>query len=746
MLRALLAFLLVFSGAVAADPVRVQTGEHETFTRVVLTIPDGADWALNRDAQGYVVNLPATEGYDLDRFFELIPADRIQAVSQDRFAGELYLAVECACYADAFLDPPNILVIDIHDGAPATDSPFEVARAVSPVGLSVVAQPQPVPQFTVKRNPLIPLVFEADTPLLRPIIEDESDRPVRVADGIVSGEITSTTDDQQTVEMDLTDLETSVVESLGRALSQGLLEPETDGTPADRQMRDFVAVATPGIRAVTGVDQAAIPENPQTIITQDGQLCLPGRFFDVATWGDERSYATQIAEARAKLTSATDQLDEEATRDLARKYVYFGFGREAEQTLQLDGVSSMERNYLIAMARIIDGDPFDRSPFAQQASCASQVALWAFLASGPDAVDVQVDQPAVLRTFMGLPEVLKQHLAPMLSDRFVAIGDNDAAVQIMKILRSTPDAPLAADLAQVDLLRSLGEEDAAIQQVVEIAETNVRATPKVIIARLNDAVQNELPLTADDFLLADSLRFENAQKPVASDIAVAQIRAYLYQKNFAAAESLLREQADRIIPETLTALENEYGRSATDSMEADAFLEFAFDPLSANLMSAIENAIAARLLTLGFPERARDVVSGDASPDNAIERSYLRAKAALALSDPTAVLAALEGRQSDQAKTLRAIALDIAQSNGIASEAYADEAPQSLWRRGDWSALAGSEDALLQAASNAALDNEIGALDPDKPLTSGRNLLELSMESREIMDALLTRFSVSEDG
>ncbi len=744
MLRLLLLFLLPLASAANANPVRVQTGEHDTFTRVVLTIPSGADWQLNRDEQGYIVSLPTSDGYDIDGFFELIPQDRIFEVSQNDTKGELRLGVDCDCYADAFLDQPNILVVDIRDGTPAADSPFEVVQVGASSGLPKSPPLQPVPRFEVQRDPLIPLIVSPDAPKPRPVIEAEQDVPVLATPDAEAGDLPLSSAEAPAVSVDLNELESSVVESLGRALSQGLLEPELEGGLSDRRAGDLVDVAAPGIRALTGVDRAAVPEDPPDILTQDGGSCLPDRWFDVGTWGDERPYTTQIGEARAKLTSATDRIDENAVLELARKYIFFGFGREAEQTLQLDGVRSIERNYLIAMARVIDGDSFDQSLFSQQASCASPVALWAFLASGPDAVDVQIDQPTVLRTFMSLPEALKQHLAPMLSDRFVDIGENDAAVQIMKVIRSIPDATLAAELAQVGLLRSLGEEETAVEKVVEIVATDVRTTPEVMIARLDDAIQNERPLTEDDFLLADSLRFENAQTSAATNIATAQIRAYLHLNNFAAAEHLIREETGRIDDEILIELENEYARGAVEAMKADAFLGYVFDPLSTNLTPATENEIAARLLMLGFPERAKEVVAGRAENDDANERSYLRAKAALALNDPSAVLVALDGRQSEQANKLRRIALEIAQSDGLVAEAYADEAPRSLWRRGDFSALIDSGDPLLQAASNTALDREVVALDPDKPLTSSRNLLNQSAQSREIMDELLARFSVSD--
>ncbi len=736
MIHRLLLPLFLLAGAAHADPVRVRTGEHAAFTRVVLTIPAGSDWRLGRNAQGYVLRLPVTQGYDLRSFFELIPRDRIAGVSQDVNAGELLLKVDCVCAAEAFLDQPNILVIDIRDGVPAADGLFEVALD-DPLGVPSLS---PVNQFEVARDQLIPLIVEAEQQPPAPVVEAEV------------GEVTveASTDPimppgLRTTGADLADLEQSVVESLGRALSQGLLEPELQD-PVLGANKGVVDVAAPGVQAQTGIDQATLPNNPEINVTQDGRSCQPDHIFEVANWGDDRPYAVQIAQTRANLTTETDRIDEVAVVTLARNFIYFGFGREAMQTLELDGVRSMERDYLIAMAKIIDGDPFDRALFAQQASCNTQVALWAFLASGPDAVDTEVNRASVIRAFMALPEALKYHLAPTLSQRFVAVGDSDAALQIMNVLDGKPDAPVAADIAQVELMRSLGEEGAAIAQLTEIVDTNTRVTPDVVVAYFNDAIENDLPLGPDDFLLADTLRFENAGLPAARDIAVAQIRAHIYLAEFESASEIMRRQRDKIAAETLMKLESEFWRRAVETMEASTFLSYAFEPLPNGLAAAVETAIARRLLALGFPDRAREIIQEGEPGDETADRVYLRAEAALALNETQAALAELARHTSERANEIRRTAIELEQSNGLTAQAYAeDDEQQILWRRGNWSALIGSDDELLSAVSKAVLDGEIGSLDADTPLKSGQVLLDKSAHSREIMNDLLMRFTVSGD-
>ena len=116
--RILMVFLTCAKVAYA-EPVAIRTGEHTTFTRVVLFIPDSADWRVDPSDAGYVVRLPVFDGYDLSGFFDLIPKTRIAAVSQRLETGELELTLSCVCNATSYLLREGVLVIDVSNGLPA---------------------------------------------------------------------------------------------------------------------------------------------------------------------------------------------------------------------------------------------------------------------------------------------------------------------------------------------------------------------------------------------------------------------------------------------------------------------------------------------------------------------------------------------------------------------------------------------------------------------------------------------------
>ena len=117
MIRGLILALVLLAWPAWGQTVRVQSGEHDDFTRLALIFPSAPDWQLARTAGGYVLSVKgAAPAYRLDEVFRRIPRTRLTALSADPATGELRLEVGCACHATAFAFRPEILVIDLRDG------------------------------------------------------------------------------------------------------------------------------------------------------------------------------------------------------------------------------------------------------------------------------------------------------------------------------------------------------------------------------------------------------------------------------------------------------------------------------------------------------------------------------------------------------------------------------------------------------------------------------------------------------
>lgn len=145
------ALILLLPGLQAdAETISLRSGEHDGFSRLVLnpSSPDG--WTLGRDGKDYVLRLSnADTVFDTSAVYRLIPRARLADITPGKVAGSLRLTVHCACHAIAFQTGSGRIVIDIADGPPAPDSPFEQvlpAPAPDPVASSGAG---PAPQARV---------------------------------------------------------------------------------------------------------------------------------------------------------------------------------------------------------------------------------------------------------------------------------------------------------------------------------------------------------------------------------------------------------------------------------------------------------------------------------------------------------------------------------------------------------------------------------------------------------------------
>ncbi|WP_400085164.1 hypothetical protein [Yoonia sp. R78084] len=621
----LLSLLVVWPHLVAAAPLRVQTGEHADFTRVVVGLPQGTDWQIGRTPAGYAVRVSATDGFLLDEFFRLIPRDRISEVSQSPQEGELQLFVDCDCHAIASVYISNFLVIDIRDGPAPPNSPFETALVLP----KTVAPNSPLPAsvgvpFRPAQNRLLPLItprFQWAEPEV-PVDDDQQKQDV--------ADISDPTVSTETADEALRRIAQALTESVGRGLSEGLLQeglsapsdpPRTNTT--DGFMPQVAGADLPGVAARTSIDPRAIESAVPSPQTQDGQRCLPEAAFDVASWGNDSPPGQQLHVARNGLAAEDGGFAEGSLITLARLYVFLGFGREAQQALELEAVQSQDRIVLRAIAQIIDDEPVAHAVFAGQVSCPTNVALWALLAQPTAPTDAQVNRTAVVNSFRALPGYVQQAIAPRLARALLAIGAEDEALQVLAPQSTTDRRDIARALAEASLAEALGEENLAMGQIKDIARNAPRTSPEAMARFFRDGASRGIGFSDEDFLLSDALRFETADTPAASDLAEAQIVGYLSVDRFADARALQLTRRNTLSTEDFAAGEFAVYLQAAQRMPEAAFLEFVWQEDLTRLDAKTQNMVAERLVALGFPDRALAVLTSPAEEEDAAQRDVL---------------------------------------------------------------------------------------------------------------------------
>jgi hypothetical protein len=677
MMRAFLVFLaLMLPHLAVAAPIRVQTGEHPGFTRMVFRIAKGSEWTLGRTETGYGLRIPEGDGYDLQGFFDLIPKTRIADIVQNR-SGEFEFVVPCDCRAEGFLVGDDVLVIDVSDGSPLSSSRFEER---------IVNSDDRLP-YIIENTPILPVISTMSPLRSLTLISDAPDVPTVEPPAL----------DIESFDADLAALENSISQSLASGLTQGVLalgQPDDEEISIDHALREQLRAAqlgVPGINARTNLDTNAIPDAALFPATQSGDQCLPSSFFDVGEWADERPFSDQIGEARKSIISEVDRIDEVAVLRLARLFVFFGFGQEAIRTLDLDGVRSQERAYLIQIAHIIDGDGKQSQLFDEEVSCQSPSALWAVLTDQEGAMDAQVNRAAVLSAFKALPEHLQRHIGPRLSTRFAAIGDHDAALQVLDAGRDNAAKTLDATLAEASLDLALGEAQSASETIATTIRENSRVSPEAMIVFMNEAIASNSEIKPEDFILADALRFENARAPIAGDLLAVQIGGHLMQGDFEQASKLLSQGEAALGSERFQELQDALASQSTADMEDSEFLSFAFNTPPDTFSPQEREKIARRLVELGFGARA-DLFA------------------------------------------------EIVQQEAVSPSPTIHGPGLGEWAQGNWTQLATSPDPLLQAVASAMLVDETQVSSNEPTLAQGRDLLSQSQATRETLETILQRF------
>lgn len=598
MRRALWLAALVLSPFVAtAETVRVQTGEHADFTRVVLTLPAGPNWEVRRGESGYDIRLPGASAFELARFYDLVPRTRIAEVAQSADGETLSLDVDCLCNIDAFIYLDRFLVVDVRDGAPDPLSPFEIETPADEVATNA---PSAGRQFQIVPNPLIPLFVPA------PAMGASQPETASVEESISTDLIASEEEvalPEESSGFDINQLSADIAQSVARALSEGLIGPPR-AVERDEGLQDIAITAAtlPGITMRTSREQAS---GTGAVMQDQQQLaCVPDDQLAIEDWADERSFSVQLRALADGLFAEDAPTDEAALIAFARFYLYFGFAEEAAQLLQADGRNSVATQLLATLAQVMMGGEVADPRFRQQVACDGRVALWALLTSGELDAESRSQTAMIVSDFRRLPPEVKALVGPRLAEVFLEAGDVDAAMQILGRVPEEGAIPSELTTATSDLeaAQDRPEEAAAILDAA-ITQHGVIDAP-VLTRLLTLGAEGVVQPAAETVALADAVLFEARGSAAAGELALAQYRYHLAAGDFAAATGLLDDPAAFAGMASSADLKAEFAQAAVDRMNDMAFGRYAW---KADLLPEDPTAralVAARLDGMGFPERA----------------------------------------------------------------------------------------------------------------------------------------------
>jgi hypothetical protein len=481
------------------------------------------------------------------------------------------------------------------------------------------------------------------------------------------------------------------------AAAAGPVRPGVNFITADRLER-----TTPGARA----------------LGRNGQPCAPESEFDLAAWARTGDFAQDVGGLRRDVVDAAGAPDGPVLKSLARAYLHFGFGAEARQALALMGEESTTTRLLGHLADLIDGRPVPAGAFADQAGCLTPATLWSALAEGSVEGRNAAERTAIEAAFRVLPAGPRQAIGPRLAALFLAAGHAESAATTLARMPARGAMSEEAVAVQSDIIRTATSAVAAREALLAAISEGSRTGAGTMIRLVDATLAAGLPPDPWMIETLTGLRFQYRGAPIEGLLAGAEIRALTAADRPAEAAALLA-LPDLPLDQAARATLAEDLALALAGRGSDAqFLDLVFGGTLAVPAGAAANAVAGRLVSLGFPDVALGLLDPPAPGDMMGERRLLRAAALRAL-----------GQEEEAALVL----------TGMVREDAAPQDGAEAWRTGNWVAISATGDPLLTEAAAAVLE-ATPAPPADSGLAGRAALIGAAEETRRLAEALLERF------
>lgn len=727
--------LIVAASGLQAQTVVVRSGEHETFTRLVMKLKDGVGWSITRSNRLARVDIDQPDiRLDIAAVFQKIPRKRLLALKQRENGAPLELSLNCNCEVESFAQPGNYLVIDIRD--PKPDEALLSPR-LPPIGIA--SYRFNLGEGTARAR----LTHVGDLRRPESLAPPVANPPSAGAGGTL---VRSSFSEQR------------LLAQIQRATSQGLLTPVAHLVPQPpdsvSEKTETAPSPTPQINIAT---TTVIDRDMASVASVFDQFtnepeCLPAEFVAISDWGNDRPFSDQVSQHRIRLFEEFDRLNSAAVTDLAKTYLYFGFGDEARAVLALLSETDEQTDVLLALADVLDDRPVAQGELLSgQSGCSPGSALWSALAQPDDSVKINSD--AVLQGFSHLPRHLRQQLGPRFSRQFNSLGRRELASDVLRAVdRSADSSGPPHDLAAAEIEIATGQSEAAVEKMEKVVVSDSELSPEALIKLIDTLEAERRPLRPDFPELAAAYAAEHRLGELEAELRRIHATSLAMVGRFDEAFRVLGELMElgsKIASDRAT---NSVLNSLTENADDVTFLTFVLPRAKSDgiaLSSQLETKMAERLLSLGFAEQAYAMLKPARSDTLSKKEQLLRAEIALANGLPHRAMIEVLNLKSLEASEIRARAM---RANGdfdtagqvLLDAARPETAARNLWLGDAWESLPTIEDPqysrLAELSSQLAL--QIDTDDAIPPLAAARTLLDDSMNARSGIDEMLGTLQV----
>ncbi|MFO1144709.1 MAG: hypothetical protein U1E59_20495 [Amaricoccus sp.] len=671
------AALLAAAPALAAEGGAIRGGEHDGFTRIVLEIEPATEWSLESSADRATIRFPGRNlAFDTRDVFARIPQTRVRGVAASTVGGGTEIAVDlgCNCRVSASFVGARWLALDVADREAAPSTPAPVTS-------------QETPEARAQREH--DAVASAEDVLIRQI--------ERAADqGIVRMSSPPAKTDTAT-----TPVARAAPPTKTAPVSAEPVEPPPNGddTRFEQELASLLAGDQIAATTVYDRDSRAARAAQAATVNAAPPVCLPDEKFDVASWSNGRPLSVQLPVLRGQLVGEFDTPDPEGLARLARLYVRFGFGAEAESLLAgFDGGPEPEdRALLVDMARAVEGrTATPDGPLAVTASCPGQHGLWQALGGVAPPWRDAANFVSVQAAFQALPPDLRALVGPGFAARLIDSG-HPAEARVIYDTTVRPGETEGASLALVGarLAAIDGHPTEAAQAMAGLVETDGSVSVEAVTDLVRLALDEGMAIpdkTVTD-LRAAALQYRGDARETElrellaealarrAELAAALVEARTAARDLPAAAARFDALAVRLMAEADPAA---VGPAAYAGTVLDAADLIAAAPAE----DPARTTIARQLVALGLPDAALTVIGPTLDQGTAPAR-LVAAEAHVQRAEPAAARAALGTLAGPETATVRARAFALDDAYGAAHAALARgglASPDYAWPAGDWAA------------------------------------------------------------
>ncbi|SPH19359.1 hypothetical protein ASD8599_00084 [Ascidiaceihabitans donghaensis] len=589
-----------------ANPIPVRTGDHDNFTRVVLSVPSSKNWIEEVSGRVIIIKIPDHKvGFDTSKAFDRIGRDRISSFKAN--SSNLEIQMECDCTVESYRTVKNLIVLDIFDQNDVVNANLQVDQVdFAHLGARNLQLPKaPKEEFEVNA-PRAQKEPPVDVGQVRNMNENATETSLKMENG---GSLKGV---REILLQEFGSSATRGILSVSSALPAGEeRSPQIDLSIFDENLEDSLErseVGSPNIEVSSSSDLLNTSAAQQII--QSSGFCADADLLQISQWGEKYFPISEVGKLRSAIFDELQQVEPQEVLKLAKLYLHLGFGAEAAATLNL--VPSLKKNHpeLYAIAEIME---FSKSSngkfFKDMESCNSAAAMWALFSNNISEIrSAEVNTDAVIFALNDLPISLRENLAPTISNQLLALDLSAAADLALRTLErssefSTVDVVLArSNLDTVD--NSPQESKKNLRYVID---SNTLQSAEALIKLIDLEFENDGQISEQQLILASAYTMELRRHDLSHEIQRAFILALTMNGEFSRSLRILEDYVKERTKFQTDGLQNRVVQYLTKHSTVEEFLLFAFgtlDKRTLNLNASTMKKISERLEELGFLEQA----------------------------------------------------------------------------------------------------------------------------------------------